>query len=384
MSRSGIPPHRSCRRLGFAWLVLVAACVPGPQPADSAPAVEASICPHAASSPSGSRTLPVYWSHDAANAELLEPWCAAVGAATVHQPDLGTPGDAAGTGGVDSLAVVSWNVHVGGGDIASFVEDLRAGRLTAGRPVRDFVLLLQESYRAGEDIPKHVPAGAIAPPGIYNEPESGARADIQEVAGLLELSAFYVPSMRNGPRREDRGNAVLSTLPLRQLTAVELPFEAQRRVAALATLEAETSDGVPWRLRVSSLHLDLWSRNEILASLGRGRLRQAAAVVDLLGYDAPVVLGGDLNTWSPREEVLSYLRQEFPETPPASRFRTHTTGRRLDHLFFRLPDCWEARYRRLDDRYGSDHYPLLGWVTFDACSADHDVSTATGDDRRGA
>ena len=33
-------------------------------------------------------------------------------------------------------------------------------------------------------------------------------------------------------------------------------------------------------------------------------------------------------------------------------------------LFFRLPNGWRARYRRINGTYGSDHYPLIGWVVF--------------------
>jgi hypothetical protein len=36
--------------------------------------------------------------------------------------------------------------------------------------------------------------------------------------------------------------------------------------------------------------------------------------------------------------------------------------RTIDHMLFRLPDGWEATLVRVDDRYGSDHYPLLGFV----------------------
>jgi endonuclease/exonuclease/phosphatase (EEP) superfamily protein YafD len=32
---------------------------------------------------------------------------------------------------------------------------------------------------------------------------------------------------------------------------------------------------------------------------------------------------------------------------------------RLDHVFSRLPDGWSVEARRLDDRLGSDHYPIL-------------------------
>jgi endonuclease/exonuclease/phosphatase (EEP) superfamily protein YafD len=35
---------------------------------------------------------------------------------------------------------------------------------------------------------------------------------------------------------------------------------------------------------------------------------------------------------------------------------------RLDHLLFRLPGGWTAAVRRAEDRYGSDHYPLVALI----------------------
>ena len=68
----------------------------------------------------------------------------------------------------------------------------------------------------------------------------------------------YVPSMRNGglTSKQDRGNAILSSLPLDELSAIELPFERQRRVAIAATVAGHTRAGTPWSLRVASVHLD--------------------------------------------------------------------------------------------------------------------------------
>jgi endonuclease/exonuclease/phosphatase family metal-dependent hydrolase len=356
--------------LASASTLLVAGCSSYRPPAEYPAAADTPAC-HATVPPSTARQgTDVRWSRDLAAAEVLGRWCAAVGRAMVRPARAESPDARRGEAArVDSLAVVSWNVHVGAGDVVRFAEDLRGGRLTGGQPVHHFVLLLQEVHRAGEAVPDPVPAGGTAPPGVYKEPLSGSRLDVEEVADRLSLSAYYVPSMRNGTRREDRGNAILSTLPLEEPEAVELPFEAQRRVAAVATVRSQTSWGVPWRLRVSSVHLDVWSRSGIRASLGRGRLRQATALVRTLDHQAPTALGGDFNTWSLREEVLPYLRRHFPQSPPPVGNRTHTTGRRLDHLFFRIPECWSARYRRIDDRYGSDHYPLLGWVSVGGCSA---------------
>jgi endonuclease/exonuclease/phosphatase (EEP) superfamily protein YafD len=37
----------------------------------------------------------------------------------------------------------------------------------------------------------------------------------------------------------------------------------------------------------------------------------------------------------------------------------------LDYLFFRLPDGWTGVSTRVDDRFGSDHHPLLGRIQID-------------------
>ena len=62
--------------------------------------------------------------------------------------------------------------------------------------------------------------------------------DIVAISRELGLSLIYVPSMRNGGSpddpAEDRGNAILSTLPLSEPVAVELPGERQRRVVIIA------------------------------------------------------------------------------------------------------------------------------------------------------
>ena len=82
--------------------------------------------------------------------------------------------------------------------------------------------------------------------------------------------------------------------------------------------------------------------------------------------DAAIV-GADLNTWSVGflESAVETLRERFPDGPPFAA-PTMTVGgipRQLDHLLFRLPDGWRASLLRVDDRYGSDHHPVLGVLT---------------------
>src|SRR5262245_62042832 len=77
----------------------------------------------------------------------LDAWCAGVGTPVIQPLPSGT--DRTHLDVLREIVFVSWNVHVGNGDIRAFVRDLRAGHFTSGRAVRHFVLLLQEAVRNG-------------------------------------------------------------------------------------------------------------------------------------------------------------------------------------------------------------------------------------------
>lgn len=260
------------------------------------------------------------------------------------------------------LTVVSWNTAVGDADIAAFVRDRR--RETGdGAPL---VMLLQEVYRRGAAVPRQIGSDASFASRLGIRQENGT--DVEAVAAGLGLNVYYVPSMRNGgplASDEDRGNAIMSNLPLTELSAIELPFERQRRVAVGATVSGEVSGARQWRLRVVSVHLDnmVGPRRLWFAGGEYARARQIRAVLDHVAGDAEVMLGGDLNTWFGFADA-GYLTaaRAFPAVSPTDRRGTFHGLLRLDHLFFRLPAGWHAEYRRGDRRYGSDHYPLIGTI----------------------
>ena len=266
----------------------------------------------------------------------------------------------------DRLIIVNWNMHVGGGDVARLHADVRR-RFGAQAPI---VFLLQEAYRAGPEVPRTLDRRASFASFIRGLRADGSREEIESIAATLGLHAYYVPSMRNGgpsSSDEDRGNAILSTVPLRDLTAIELPFERQRRVAVAATLDGTTAAGTPWSVRVVSAHLDnmVGARRLWIAGGEFGRTRQARGLLAALGDDRPLVLGADLNTWFGfRDSAYLAAARAFPETIVSDRRATFQGLLRLDHLFFRLQRGWQARFSRADDRYGSDHYPLIGTVDF--------------------
>jgi endonuclease/exonuclease/phosphatase family metal-dependent hydrolase len=306
----------------------------------------------------------------------LGAWCGTVGPLLIESPQ-----PAAVSAAVAELAVLTWNVHVGGGDIEHLIGRLRAGEFTDGRPVADFVLLLQEAFRAGDDVPADVGVQAAVPHPIVVRPPNGAeRRDIRTVARRLGVHVFYAPSMRNSrdaspapvSPREDRGSAILSTLPLADLQVIELPFERQRRVALAATVSSSSARSGSWRLRVADVHFDT------ALSLTRGgpfaaRRRQAEALVEALdarsaGSPVPTIVGGDFNTWlGPAEPAIDVMRRAFSDTPDQPAIATWEgpalARAVLDYVFVR------GRFetlttRRLAERFGSDHYPLLTIVEF--------------------
>lgn len=73
------------------------------------------------------------------------------------------------------------------------------------------------------------------------------------------------------------------------------------------------------------------------------------------------------------ESAFIRIRESFSQPDSldhrVTAVRKFLPDKRIDYLFFRLPDPCTGRYTRLDKRYGSDHFPLLGWVQL-ACSAE--------------
>jgi endonuclease/exonuclease/phosphatase family metal-dependent hydrolase len=287
----------------------------------------------------------------------LDAWCAGVGAPAIEP--LGTSN--ATLADIGDVAFVSWNVHVGNGDIRTFVTDLRAGKLTGGRAVRHFVLMLQEAVR-GESVPPYTAAAAGAARIAARDPSQ----DIVRISRDLGLALIYVPSMRNGNSPEDpaadRGSAILSTLPLDQPIAVELPGERQRRVAIIASL-AQSSGGAGAPFSVGVIHLDALGSSRRLWVFWTPWMRemQVRAMESLLPK-GPLVLGADLNTWHGKDErAARWLSRLFERTPVSP--ERHGVGLRvLDYLYFRAAEHRRARYHEAAQRYGSDHRPLIGWI----------------------
>ena len=321
----------------------------------------------------------------------LALWCQTVGPIVVDSIPRAKLSPEAG---YDPLLVVTWNLKGGSGDLVRFLHDefqltCNDSRSTTNDGFRHFVLMVQEAYRRSTAIPPF-PEGETAPLAIDEEHWSG-RQDIVTLARRCGLSLYYSPSMRNGAEefdgeREDKGNAILSSMPLHDFLAIELPFETQRRIVVGATVRHPAGDS----LRVLSLHLDvspgLW---RVLKTGNSSRLRQAMGIVDALddvelsrsgrpfvatdvcqhtcedstgSHAISTVLTGDFNTWTDGQTVLLHMVDYFPESPPPDGLPTRGEFP-ADHMFFRQRSSWDGEepqlvpesYRRLDQQYGSDH-----------------------------
>ena len=299
---------------------------------------------------------------DVKDAGELSRWCRAVGSPVFVEAPVAT---SAPLPSLDELVVVSWNAHLSEGELGNLVGKLRSGALTGGRPVGHFVILVQELYRRGDEVPEFDRRDRSAFAIRSRSPES---LDIDDHAATLGLSILYVPSMRNGSElREDRGNAIISTEPLLDPFALELPLVRQRRVALGAAVQVQTSEGTK-RIELMDAHLEPVSSAKTLWVFKNPRAGQVRAILDAL--DAPryasdavagIVLGGDFNTiQSGADEDAYHLARSWATGVVREDSRnTHMMGR-LDYLFFRLADGWTASTTRLDDRFGSDHYPVMG------------------------
>jgi endonuclease/exonuclease/phosphatase family metal-dependent hydrolase len=297
----------------------------------------------------------------------LERWRQNVGTPVV----LDFP--ARGTGAESrSVVVLSWNVWIGRGRLKEVISLIRDGgfRHQGADPDLPLIVLVQEAFRSDTSVPSvpSGPAGRVLVAGL------GAQEDVVQTARALGLSLRYAPSMRNGVARSDRGNAILSSLPLEEAHAFELPLVLQRRVAVTAAVNLGGA-----KLRLVSAHLDPRGPPGHRWLGAAGRELQARYLLSSVTDDT-VVLGADLNLGRGRYERAWQLLGEagftfgVPPSLPRWRHTFHALPRLiLDYLLVRdRPGTTirEGRVHRLDEHprdrgprvFGSDHHPLLARI----------------------
>ena len=257
----------------------------------------------------------------------LDDVCAKVGPVIVQAGAATTRPEPAAPG--VPLVIVVWNTYLGRGNLEELVVKLQNGEFTGGVRVDRFALLLQEVFRTS----------------------------ILRFAREHNVSAVFAPTRKLPDEADDRGGAILATGPLDEVTIVELPFEKQRRVAVGARFGS---------IQLVNVHLDT-SIGLLRGGPGAARRRQARALMDALaGLPGPLLVGGDWNTWwGDDEPAIKEMRQAFPDARPIAARETWRgplrTGNKLDYVFARGVES-PVDVRRLDERFGSDHWPLIATV----------------------
>lgn len=305
--------------------------------------------------------------------KILEPWCGAVGAPVFRRSHTRTQ---ARFSRDDSITVAAWNVSVGGADIVAFLEGMGVSCGDGALAGQHIVLLAQEAMRSSNALPA-LTGGMKHQRRVSEQPKEAPRRDIVEVAEFCDLHLVYVPSSRNGGddggTPEDLGSAILSTLPLSEPFAVEMPKEASRRVAVGATIRGDGDD----EILLVSVHFNTFPGPwKLLRTGNSSRVRQALALIEALevvnqdSLDAvPIIAGGDLNTWSVHEGAMKQLRSYFAASPEWHGKPTRGSFP-TDHLLLYLPNG-KGRfsapvaledYNRVDDTYNSDHNPIVASI----------------------
>ena len=284
--------------------------------------------------------------------QVLDRWCESVG-----PPVFKAGSDRAGA--ISRLLILSWNVHVGGADIDELIARTLGELSGQGTGL---VILMQEAFRAGVDVPDALPRDLNVPSSI--RPRRPA-LDIVGLAERLGMSVAYVPSMRNGSAttlasREDRGNAILSTEMLTDVRAIELPFGKQRRVAVAATVTPRGSTIAP--LRVVTTHLDT----------NGDRVDQADALAGRIDGldDLPLVVAGDLNSRRGfGDRSVAAISRRIALEPCGTEKTSRWPWRldiplffligRVDFMFSTLEESVTRTCQTLSHAYDSDHLPIL-------------------------
>ncbi len=307
--------------------------------------------------------------HDDDERLRLDAWRRNVGAQVAL--DLTDPQTTQSAPSPGSLVLLSWNVWIGRGRLREVVSRIRNGAYVdlGADPEVPLVVLAQEAYRSDASIPQHQQGQS----GRVLIAQLGPQEDVVETAQALGMNLRYAPSMRNGSDRSDRGNAILSTLPLEAAHAVELPLVLQRRVAVTATTTLGDT-----RLRLVSAHLDPRGPPGHKWLGASGRALQAQHLIAAVEDDT-AILGADLNLGRGRHERAWRLLGEagftfgVPPTLPRWRHTFHALPRLvLDYLLVRdrAGVIAEATVHRLDEHpqdrgarvFGSDHHPLLARI----------------------
>lgn len=226
--------------------------------------------------------------------------------------------------GATAFSVATWNIHSCVGLDARFAPDRIA------RVIRD----LDVDLIGLQEIGWH----------HRGEPGLDQFAHLAEATGL---TAYAAPTKHH--ERAHYGNALLTRLPVRDFTTVDLSIgRREPRGAADAVVEVQ---GRPVRVIVAHLGLDPWERGEQVGMI----LDRVAARPDL-----PTLFMGDLNEWTPNSPRLRRLGAFFADAADPRSFHARLPTLRLDRLYVTAGLTIPAfdSVRTALTRRASDHLPV--------------------------
>lgn len=226
--------------------------------------------------------------------------------------------------GMTGFSVATWNIHSCVGLDARFAPDRIA------QVIRDLdvdLIGLQEV-------------------GWHHRGEAGLDqfAFLERATGL---KAYPGPTKHS--ERAHYGNALLTRLPVRSITPMDLSVgRREPRGAIDAVVEV---GGRPVRVIVAHLGLDPWER-----------ARQVGAIVERVQSqpDLPALFMGDLNEWTPNSPRLKTLAASFADVANPRSFHARMPTLRLDRIYvcggLQIP-AFEV-IRTVLTRRASDHLPV--------------------------
>ncbi|AWK87750.1 endonuclease/exonuclease/phosphatase family protein [Azospirillum thermophilum] len=230
--------------------------------------------------------------------------------------------------GMASLRLATWNIHSCVGLDARFAPDRIA------QVIRDLdvdLIGLQEV-------------------GWHHRGEAGLDqfAFLERATGLTALAG---PTKHS--ERAHYGNALLTRLPVRSVTPIDLSVgRREPRGAIDAVVEVQ---GRPLRVIVAHLGLDPWERAKQVGDILSRVARQP---------DLPTVFMGDLNEWTPTSPRLKRLADSFADVANPRSFHARMPTLRLDRIYVSggaaIPS-YEV-IRTVLTRRASDHLPVRATI----------------------
>lgn len=230
--------------------------------------------------------------------------------------------------GMAALRLATWNIHSCVGLDARFAPDRVA------QVIRDL----------------DVDLVGLQEVGWHHRGEAGLDqfAFLEKATGL---TAHAGPTKHS--ERAHYGNALLTRLPVRSLTPIDLSVgRREPRGAIDAIVEVE---GRPVRVIVAHLGLDPWER-----------AKQVGDIVSRVAErpDLPTVFMGDLNEWTPNSPRLKRLAESFADVANPRSFHARMPTLRLDRIYASggatIPS-FEV-IRTILTRRASDHLPVRATV----------------------